>query len=203
VASCCVGKALPSSTPFVGGLWRFGRARHPYIRSQVYVQLQRLSAGLYDKREVGAVMSRVQNDTGMVAKFPAGRRGKHDSFGAHYAGVVRRDAGVLVVSWLFGLAAGAAVVCCYQELLARPDEVMATCLASERQPQCALADSLSGVRVVRAFAQEDREIDRYLAKSGEVRDATMRSNPKRPLFIRRWVLLWVWAVPRVVLRWRE
>jgi len=45
-----------------------------------------------------------------------------------------------------------------------------------------LADSLNGVRVVRAFAQEDREVERFSSKSGEVRDATMRVERKAAIF---------------------
>jgi ABC-type multidrug transport system fused ATPase/permease subunit len=44
------------------------------IRSQVYEQLQRLSVAYYDKREVGAVMSRVQNDVGMLQNFCSTQR---------------------------------------------------------------------------------------------------------------------------------
>jgi len=39
------------------------------VRTEVYAQLQRLSLAFYDKREIGAVMSRVQNDVGMLQNF--------------------------------------------------------------------------------------------------------------------------------------
>src|SRR4028119_2189195 len=45
-----------------------------------------------------------------------------------------------------------------------------------------LADTLNGVRVVRAFAQEDREVERFQGKSGELRDATIRVERKAAVF---------------------
>jgi ATP-binding cassette subfamily B protein len=45
-----------------------------------------------------------------------------------------------------------------------------------------LADSLSGVRVVRAFAKEPREVERFTRKSGEYRDAMMRVEQKAASF---------------------
>jgi ATP-binding cassette subfamily B protein len=45
-----------------------------------------------------------------------------------------------------------------------------------------LADTLGGVRVVRAFAQEEREVDRFLDKSGALRDATIRVEQKAATF---------------------
>ena len=45
-----------------------------------------------------------------------------------------------------------------------------------------LADSLGGVRVVRAFAQEKREVTRFSDKSSELRDATMNVERKAAVF---------------------
>jgi ATP-binding cassette, subfamily B, bacterial len=45
-----------------------------------------------------------------------------------------------------------------------------------------LADSLGGVRVVRAFAQEKREVERFKDKSSELRDATIRVEQKAAAF---------------------
>jgi ATP-binding cassette subfamily B protein len=45
-----------------------------------------------------------------------------------------------------------------------------------------LADTLNGVRVVRAFAQEEREVDNFKTKSGQLRDATMNVEQKAAIF---------------------
>ncbi|HVF84495.1 MAG TPA: ABC transporter transmembrane domain-containing protein, partial [Abditibacteriaceae bacterium] len=152
------------------------------IRTQVYNQLQRLSLAYYDKREIGAVMSRVQNDTGMLQNFLLD--GLESMITATLTIVV-----VLVVmfsrSWMLALAV----------LLPVPFVVFGTATYwrglmklwrrvwhQNSSMNARLADSLNGVRVVRAFAQEDREVERFGGKSGELRDATIRVERKAAIF---------------------
>ncbi|MDF2439571.1 MAG: ATP-binding cassette, subfamily bacterial [Abditibacteriota bacterium] len=152
------------------------------IRAQLYSHLQKLSLSYYDKREVGAVMSRVQNDVGMLQNFLLD--------GAENILLSTLTIlGVLVVmltrSWQLTLLV----------LLPVPFVIIGTnrywrglmklwrrVWHQNSTLGARLADTLGGVRVVRAFAQENREVDRFVLKSGELRDATMRVEQKAAVF---------------------
>ncbi|MDQ3814715.1 MAG: ABC transporter transmembrane domain-containing protein [Armatimonadota bacterium] len=152
------------------------------IRTEVYEQLQRLSLAFYDKREVGAVMSRVQNDVQMLQNFLLD--GAENIIIASLTII-----GVMVVmlsrSWPLTLLV----------LLPVPFVIVATntywrglmklwrrVWHQNSKLGARLADTLNGVRVVRAFAQEQREVERFKDKSGELRDATMRVERKATVF---------------------
>jgi ATP-binding cassette subfamily B protein len=152
------------------------------IRSEVYSHLQRLSLSYYDKREIGAVMSRVQNDVGMLQNFLLDGAENMITASLTIIGVI-----VLMMtnSWQLALVA----------LLPVPFVVIGTntywrglmklwrrVWHQNSSLGARLADSLNGVRVVRAFAQEDREIGRFQERSGAVRDATMRVERKAAFF---------------------
>ena len=152
------------------------------VRSQVYDQLQRLSLSYYDKREIGAVMSRVQNDTGMLQNFLLDGLDN----------MITSALTILVVlcvmfsrSWVLAIAV----------LVPVPFVVFGTTTYwrglmklwrrvwhQTSSMNARLADSLNGVRVVRAFAQENYEVDRFITKSGELRDATKRVEQKAAVF---------------------
>jgi len=152
------------------------------IRTELYTQLQRLSLAFYDKREVGAVMSRVQNDVGMLQNFLLD--------GAENIIIATLTIlGVVIVmftrSWQLAILV----------LLPVPFVIFATntywrglmklwrrVWHQNSSLGARLADSLNGVRVVRAFAQESRETERFNSRSGELRDATMRVERKAALF---------------------
>ncbi|HEX8834724.1 MAG TPA: ABC transporter transmembrane domain-containing protein, partial [Abditibacteriaceae bacterium] len=152
------------------------------IRSQVYTQLQRLSLSYYDKREVGAVMSRVQNDVGMLQNFLLDGAENIIISSLTIIGVVTV---MLTRSWVLALAV----------LLPVPFVIFGTTTYwrglmklwrrvwhQNSSLGARLADSLNGVRVVRAFAQENREVSRFQSKSSELRDATMRVERKAAVF---------------------
>ncbi len=152
------------------------------VRTQVYEQLQRLSLAYYDKREVGAVMSRVQNDVGMLQNF-------------------LMDAAENIIISTLTIVAVVVIMFIYSPLLAVaallpvPFVIIGTntywrglmklwrrVWHQNSRLGARLADSLGGVRVVRAFAQENREVQRFSDKSGELRDATMRVERKAAVF---------------------
>ena len=152
------------------------------LRSQVYSHLQRLSLAYFDKREVGAVMSRVQNDVGQIQNF------------------LLDGAENIILSSL-------TILCVIVIMLARNPLLALAVLVpvpfvvigtnrywrglmklwrrvwhQNSTLGARLADSLGGVRVVRAFAQEDREVTRFWSKTRELRDATMRVEQKAAVF---------------------
>ena len=152
------------------------------VRAQLYSHLQRLSVSYYDKREVGAVMSRVQNDVGAIQNF------------------LLDTAEATIISLL--TIAGVVVVMLYHSptlaffvLLPIPFVIRATFKYWTGLMQlwrrvwhqnsalgARLADALGGVRVVRAFGAEEREIGQFVGRSSALRDATMNVETKAANF---------------------
>lgn len=152
------------------------------IRTQLYQHLQKLSLSFYDKRETGAVMSRVQNDVQMLQNFLLNAP---EDFAISFLTVT----GVMVV-----MLTRSASLTLYV-LLPIPFVVLGTTYywrglmklwrrvwAQNSGLSARLADTLGGVRVVRAFAQETREVTRYSDKSGEYRNAMIRVEQKAASF---------------------
>ncbi len=152
------------------------------VRAQLYSHLQRLSVSYYDKREVGAVMSRVQNDVGAIQNFL----------------LDTAEATIISLLTIFGVVA----VMLYHSptlaffvLLPIPFVIRATFKYWTGLMQlwrrvwhqnsvlgARLADALGGVRVVRAFGAEEREVDNFVSRSGSLRDATMNVETKAANF---------------------
>jgi len=135
------------------------------IRANLYGVLQRLSVSFYDKRQVGAVMSRVTKDIDSLQEFLA--------FDVHFFIVnilTLLGIGVMLFVMNWKLAAFT--------LVPTPLVAIATLLVWKRiravfmrfwhrwsKISAVLNDSLSGIRVVKAFAQEEREMNRFDKKS--------------------------------------
>jgi len=185
VIAVIIGGSLFSALAnIIRGRWAAYLGAHVLhdIRSGVYEQLQRLSLAYYDKREVGAVMSRVQNDVGMLQNFLLD-------------GAENIIISALTILGVIILMFSRSPVLALVVLLPVPFVVFATTTYwrglmklwrrvwhQNSSLGARLADSLNGVRVVRAFAQEDREIERFGSKSSELRDATMRVERKAAVF---------------------
>lgn len=179
-----LSQALGALANIVRGQWvAFLGARVLHdVRSQVYAHLQRLSISYYDKREVGAVMSRVQNDVGMLQNFLLDAAESIIISGLTILGVI---VVLLMYSWQLTLVV----------LLPVPFVVIGTdrywrglmklwrrVWHQNSSLGARLADALGGIRVVRAFGQEEREVDRFITKSGELRDATVNVERKAAIF---------------------
>lgn len=152
------------------------------IRAQLYGHLQRLSVSFFDKREVGAVMSRVQNDVGALQNFLLDTA---ESF------ILNTLTIVCVISILFFYSPSLAVLV----LLPVPFVVIGTnrywrglmklwrrVWHQNSSLGAGLADALGGVRVVRAFGAEEREVNRFVGRSATLRDATMGVETKAAQF---------------------
>ncbi len=152
------------------------------VRAQLYTHLQRLSVSYYDKREVGAVMSRVQNDVGALQNF------------------LLDTAEATIISTLTIL--GVITILMFRSpllallvLLPTPFVIFGTqrywrgliklwrrVWHQNSSLGAGLADALGGVRVVRAFGAEDREVDRFDKRSARLRDATMNVESRAAAF---------------------
>ena len=141
------------------------------VRSQLYSHLQRLSVSYYDKREVGAVMSRVQNDVGALQNFLLDTAENT---------IISSLTILCVVTILFFNSPFLA----FLVLVPVPFVIFGTnrywkglvklwrrVWHQNSSLGAGLADALGGVRVVRAFGAEDREINRFTKRSSTLRDA--------------------------------
>ena len=150
------------------------------LRNEVYTHLHALSLSYYTKNETGRIMASVTQDVGRLQDFISD--GLQEAI---------RDVLTLVIICiiLFGLNPGLAALV----LLPTPLLVWATLRFGRKlhaiyRPlwrrwaalSALLADTIPGVRVVKAFAQERREVGKFKGRSldllqGELRVAWIRS----------------------------
>lgn len=142
------------------------------IRTQLYGHLQHLSISYFDKREVGSIMTRVQNDVQMLQNF---------LLDGVESLIVATLTVVIVLALMFSRSwhLALAVLIPVPFVVASTKHYWHGLMRLWRRVWhqnsilgARLADTLGGVRVVRAFAQEDREAQRFIGKSGQLRDAT-------------------------------
>ena len=150
------------------------------LRNEVYTHLHALSLSYYNKNETGRIMASVTQDVGRLQDFIS------DGLQEAIRDVLTL---VLICIILFALNPGLAALV----LLPTPLLVWATLRFGKRlhaiyRPlwhrwaslSALLADTIPGVRVVKAFAQEQREVGKFKGRSldllqGELRVAWMRS----------------------------
>lgn len=150
------------------------------LRQQVYRHLHHLSLSFYNERETGRIMSSITHDVSRLQDFI--------SDGLQEA--IRNVATILIICIiLFTLNPGLTALV----LLPTPLLVIFTIRFGARLHRvyhrlwrkwagisALLADTIPGVRVVKAFAQEKREVSRFEGRSqallsGEIRVARIRS----------------------------
>ena len=157
------------------------------IRMQLYSRLHRLTVGFFDKRQTGAVISRVSQDTTGLQEFLA--------FDVQY-----------MATNLIGLVLVLVVVFQQNWRLAAltvapaPFASLAAMLIFKKfrwmfgrvwhrisKMNSVMSDSLQGLRVVKAFAQQDREVNRFERRSAELCAANIQAEIT-------WAALWplVW-----------
>jgi len=152
------------------------------IRSRLYRVLQRLSLAFYDREHTGRIMSRVTNDTSVLNGFVVSG---FQSIIMNVLTIVSVCAIMLVSEWHLALLT----------LLPTPLMILGTYLFARKASGVynriyrrratlykVISEAISGVRVVKAFGQEEREIDEFDDKSREFRDATIESVKLRSYF---------------------
>ena len=135
------------------------------IRHTVYAHLHRLSLEFFAKRQTGALVTRVTNDTERLWSFTA-------SIAIEMVLSILTIVGVgialFVMNWQMALFA----------LMPVPLMLFLTVFFHKRlrrsfrqqwhrwsQMTAVVADALPGMRVIKAFSQQDREVDRFEEKS--------------------------------------
>ena len=146
------------------------------IRMELYSALERLTVGFFDKRQTGAVISRVSQDTGALQQFLA--------FDIQFI-VSNTLLLVLVLAIMFQQNWRLAAL----TILPAPFASLAAMLIFTRlrwvfrrvwhrwsKLHSVMSDSLQGLRVVKAFAQEDKEVKRFERRSENLYMAAMQAE---------------------------
>ncbi|MDA0272308.1 MAG: ABC transporter transmembrane domain-containing protein, partial [Proteobacteria bacterium] len=150
------------------------------LRSQIYRHLHHLSLSFYNERETGRIMASITQDVNRLQDFISD--GLQE--------VIRDVATILIICViLFSMDASLAILV----LLPTPLLIIATLYFGEKLHDlyhglwrrwagisAILADTIPGVRVVKAFAQEKREVSKFESQNwqlltGEIRVARLRS----------------------------
>jgi ATP-binding cassette subfamily B protein len=146
------------------------------LRLRVYAHMQSLSLDFFSGRRTGDLMSRVATDTDRLNSFLS------SSLVEFISNVLLAASTIAVLFWINPTVALLTVV-------PFPIVVFVVALVRDRlrraysrvsvvaaDLQSVLADTIPGIRVVKAFAQEQREIARFGAANDRVRDTGDRLN---------------------------
>lgn len=164
------------------GAWMGSRITHT-IRMALCEHLEKLSVSYFDKRQTGAVMARVNQDTAELQRFLADDIYFFIGNCFYLIGIL---AMMLHLNWKLGLVA----------LIPAPISAFMTLKVMRglrrvwrrfwhRRSRfgAVLNDSLSGVRTVKAFAQEEREAARLAAKSSDLMVAAAEAEATWALLV--------------------
>ncbi|MGC8862314.1 MAG: ABC transporter ATP-binding protein [Armatimonadota bacterium] len=144
------------------------------VRIQLYQTLQRLSLSFFDKRQIGSIMARMTQDTGALNSFMNNIVSSYVTGALLLVGTCvmmfhmswQLALWVLVPSPLVALLSGLY----FRRMMRRYHRYWHTV----SRVAAVLHDSLAGIRVIRAFAQEAQEIARFEQRTGAAYDAEVR-----------------------------
>ena len=146
------------------------------LKSQIFTALQRLSLGFFARKQTGGLMVRVNHDSMNLSMFFI------DGLPFFVVNLVQIVAIVAVmVAMQPGLALllllpAPAVVLIVKRLFPKLWRLFGRQHRSLAILNGVVDDSLSGVRVVKAFGQEQQEIERFKPANDEVRGAELRTQ---------------------------
>ena len=145
--------------------WLGNRITHN-IRSQLYSHLQYLSLRFFDKRQLGTVISRVNQDTGQLQSFLVW--GSQDIV-IDLLMLVGIGFMLFVLNWKLALCVflpAPLVILVSASFWKRIRYYMHRFFHRWGRLNALLTETLRGLRIVKVFAQEPREIARFRQRSG-------------------------------------
>ena len=145
------------------------------LRTSAYEYLQRLSLSFYNKKETGRLMSRISYDTGNLQDFIV--NGIQEFLRSIFELI-----GMCVILFVMNWRLAALT------LIPIPTLIVGSVIFGKKMHivyhkvwrrmagiSAILADTIPGVRVVKAFVAEDREVDRFNDESEEYFKSSMRA----------------------------
>lgn len=152
------------------------------LRAKTYAHLQRLSLEFFGGKRTGDLISRISNDTERLCNFLSINL---IDFATDTLMIVMTATMLLWINPLLALAA----LCPFPIIVWMVARVRGRLLRGYRQAGAAwgamtsvIADAIPGIRVVKAFAQESREIERFNASNERVFHSANRLNRVWSLF---------------------
>lgn len=146
------------------------------LRLYTYAHLQQLSLEFFGGKRTGDLMSRISSDTDRLCNFLSSHL---VDFATDVLMIVMTVAVMLAIDPLLAVA----TLCPFPLIVWLVTWVRKRLLRSYRQGSLAwaemtsvLADTIPGIRVVKAFAQESREVDRFKASNDRVLQVNDRVN---------------------------
>ena len=159
------------------------------IRSELYQQMERLSLQFYDKRRVGALMSRVTRDTRGLQDFIVDGLPYLVINGLMIIGIL---VFMLWTSWeltLLTMLPIPPLLIWGGVFWKRMHRLFKKWNEKWSQLTDRTAESLAGIRVVKAFAQEKRELGAFEKVNTAANDAGISTNVNRTIFFSTITLL--------------
>jgi ATP-binding cassette subfamily B protein len=145
------------------------------LRTSAYKYLQRLSLSFYNKKETGRLMSRINYDTGNLQSFIVNGI---QEFLMDILVLVGMSVILFVTNWRLAALT----------LIPIPTLIVGSVIFGKKMHlvyhkvwrrmagiSAILADTIPGVRVVKAFVAEDREVDRFNTRNEEYFKSSMRA----------------------------
>jgi len=152
------------------------------VRAAIYQKLQELSLSFFDKHQTGAIMARVNQDTRelqylLVDFLPLSL----ESFFV----LVGVGIFLMILSWqltLFVLLPIIATIIFFKKIFLKIRLAYRRYYHRRSRLSALVSDSLSGMRVIKAFGQENEELKKFDRKSGDFRDAGIDFEIKWSLY---------------------
>jgi len=141
------------------------------VRSAIYEKLQELSLSFFDKHQTGALLARVNQDTGELQRLLVGfvPLTLESTFMLIGVGTF-----LFILSWQLTLFVFIPIVITaffVKKIFPKVHTYFHRFFHRRSKVSALVNDSLSGMRVIKAFGQEHVEIDKFGRKSGDYRDA--------------------------------
>ena len=153
------------------------------LRDELYSHFLRLSFGFYDRSQTGQLMSRATIDLQSVRFFLGYGL---IFFAQHVVTIVVVTAVLFVYSWQLALVA-LAITPVVAFTAYRYSRVSQPVLRDVQQTLADVAtvaeESITGVHVVKSFAQEDRRAERFKAAADTVFTKSLAANRQRALYV--------------------
>jgi ATP-binding cassette subfamily B protein len=142
------------------------------LRRDVYDHLQKLTISYYDQKDTGWIMDRVTSDTGNLQSFMT------DGFQRTVLNIITCGVIIVMMLWmdwqlaLLSLLPAPIVVIMSSKFMGETRKLYHWTWRRRAAVFSLLSNVIPGVRVVKAFAQEEREGERFVTRSA----AYMNSN---------------------------
>jgi len=159
-------RALSVAQGYIGN--SFGSKIVGDIRASLWGSLQRLSLGYFDKAQIGNLMSRVSQDTNRMQTFLTGSAQQFIVQVLQLLGVL---AVMFAMNWqltLVTLIPAPFTILVSRTIWPHIRRLDRRLWHTVSRLNTVVNDALGGIRVVKAFGQENREIDRFGAVNGEL-----------------------------------